>query len=90
MNALPTAEQINSAAERMQLNANLIGYTPTGKLLTTEQASEVSGLTIRNLEQSRTKGDGPPFIKRKSRIFYSEPLLLDWIAQGLSTNTYDA
>ena len=90
LNTLPTEEQINGAAERRHVNANLFGYELTGKPLSTDEAAEVSGLSRRNLEQARVKGDGPPFIKRKSRILYPEPLLLDWLAQGLRTNTYDA
>lgn len=48
MNALPIDEQINGARARLLRNANLFGYDPTGRPLSTDEAAELSGLSRPN------------------------------------------
>lgn len=82
-------EQINEIHDRFELNCKLLGYTPTGKLLSNEQAAEICGFKPNTLEQKRMCGTGPAYLQPEGsrRILYSEPLLLDWLAAGLRMNT---
>jgi hypothetical protein len=85
----PSQEQISEIHDRFALNCKLLGYTPTGRLLSNEQAAEICGFKPNTLEQKRMSGTGPAYIQPEGgrRILYSEPLLLDWLAAGLRLNT---
>lgn len=90
MNANQLSEQqINEIHSRFELNCKLLGYVPSGKLLTNDQAADICGFKPNTLEQKRMNGTGPAYIQPEDsrRILYSEPLLLDWLASGLRLNT---
>lgn len=82
-------DQISEIHDRFEQNCKLLGYTPTGKLLSNEQAADICGLKPNTLEIKRMNGTGPAYIQPEGsrRILYSEPLLLDWLASGLRLNT---
>lgn len=85
-----TEEQINAIHERFPLNCKLLNYTPTGRLLTNNEAAGMCGLKPNSLEIKRMNGTGPAYIQPEGsrRILYAEPVLLDWLASGLRTSTY--
>lgn len=84
-----TEEQIKDIHDRFPLNCMLLGYTPTGKLLSNEQAAEICGFKPNTLEQKRMTGTGPYYVQPEDcrRVMYSEPLLLEWLAAGVRMNT---
>ena len=82
-------EKINEVADNFDDYCKMFGYKPKGRLLTNNEAAALCGFKPNTLEQKRMNGSGPPYIQpeRSRRVLYSEPLLLDWLAACLRTNT---
>jgi predicted DNA-binding transcriptional regulator AlpA len=49
-------------------------------LLNEDEAAARLGLTASDLYQRRRRGDGPPFVRLKNRIFYASADLDGWVA----------
>ncbi len=62
--------------------------TRTVALLTPKDAAKLLKLSVSWLAKARMRGDGPPYIKPRGVIRYSEVALLQWMKsrQRLSTS----
>ncbi|HEV2562289.1 MAG TPA: helix-turn-helix domain-containing protein [Rhizomicrobium sp.] len=58
-----------------------------GPFLNTIHAAEFLKLSPRTLENMRRTGEGPPFHKHGSRVFYTIPELVIWSNARLMTST---
>jgi hypothetical protein len=56
------------------------GAGATGALLNEDEAAAQLGLTASDLYHRRRRGDGPPFVRLKNRIFYVTADLDGWVA----------
>ncbi|WP_200176553.1 helix-turn-helix transcriptional regulator [Ectothiorhodospira shaposhnikovii] len=70
----------------------LFNYTPKGRPLTNEEAAELLSFAPNTLEQHRHKGTGPNFFSPPGtrRVWYSERVLLEWLASGARSSTSEA
>jgi excisionase family DNA binding protein len=59
------------------------------KMLTTEEAAVVCGLSPRTLEKLRSEGGGPRFLKIRRKVKYRERELDEWIARSVRVSTSD-
>jgi len=55
---------------------------PADKYLTTREAAELLGLTVKSLEARRARGNGPPFVRIGRLIRYLRSAVLAWIQGG--------
>ena len=55
---------------------------PDNQFLTPKQVAARIGVSANTLCQWRHRKQGPPFIKRVSRVYYAAPLLEDWYRNG--------
>lgn len=59
------------------------------RFLTTNQAADFLKLSPRTLEKMRITGDGPPYHKHGSRVFYTMPEILHWSNTRTHNSTSD-
>lgn len=73
------------AVERFETNCRLLTYTPKGRMLTTKEAAAVCQVKPNTMQDKRRRVGGPPFVQPVAHrgVLYPEPLLLDWIVNGL-------
>ena len=58
------------------------------RLLNTEAAGKILGLTVRAMEERRRRGDGPPFVRLgATSVRYSVLVLERWIAKRTYPST---
>jgi excisionase family DNA binding protein len=58
-----------------------------GDVLTTRQAASYLKLASETLEQMRTAGGGPPFVKLARMVRYRRTDLDSWLSERLRNNT---
>lgn len=59
------------------------------RLLKTEEAAQLVGLSRRTLEKHRTYGTGPAYRKLGGRVVYAVADLQEWTDRGLKSSTSD-
>jgi predicted DNA-binding transcriptional regulator AlpA len=59
------------------------------RLLKTDEAAELVGLSRRTLEKHRTYGTGPAYRKLGGRVVYAVADLQEWADRGLKSSTSD-
>jgi len=57
------------------------------KLMTTADAAEYTGLQKTTLEQWRSRGEGPPFVRMNRTVRYRQADLDAWIESRVQTTT---
>ena len=76
---------IPSLAEALQSNPLFLDAA-----IDTREASEITNTPTATLETLRTRGGGPSFSKRGSRVFYTRRACLEWLESfGLRKSTSD-
>lgn len=65
------------------------GYQPKGRLLSSAEVAELLGVHPVTVDAYRVRGDGPPYFKPQGtrRVFYAEPSVLEWLADGERQST---
>jgi predicted DNA-binding transcriptional regulator AlpA len=57
------------------------------QLLTTPQAAKLTGMSVSWLQASRSRGNGPPFLKIGRVVRYQRAELLEWFAGHRQVST---
>ena len=57
------------------------------RMLRTQEAARLVGLSFRTLEKYRTRGTGPTYIRIGGRVVYTPDDLMAWVRKGLRTST---
>lgn len=57
------------------------------RLLTEAETALLTGLNRRRLQNLRSKGGGPAFLKLGGSIRYQETAILDWLKENTRTST---
>ena len=90
----PVREAIQNAVSKMFTHAGLPieeshfnyempdigpGVSETDKLVTTDEASKITGISVSTLGKMRYQNVGPPYIKKGFSVFYSLNMLICWM-----------
>ena len=69
-------------------NPHFVDYTDPDALLTPQQASVLAGLSHRTLDNKRSDGTGPKYIRLSSRcVRYRRRNIMKWVAEHERTKT---
>lgn len=63
--------------------------TATPELLTSEEAAELLRVSPRSLNNMRSRGGGPPYVKLGRLVRYDRRRLAAWIEARVRTSTAD-
>ncbi len=58
--------------------------------LSVEAAAKFTGVPVPTLNTLRTRGNGPLFLKRGTRVFYKRDHLVAWMEKDVRLSTSDA